>query len=852
MSGRYLKYLLQNGFVNHWLVAGPLQRPVQPSGSPGEENERKAQIAREMEDPAPGYSEAPVERQSFSYAGEKLTWRYFRCADDHQVDVSSVYPLWTHSRTWAYTRLVLPKPVTLNFTLSVSGPAMVWVNGKPIFKVEDFNNKQESNTFSAVLDLENDVLVRFDQVGVRQCENWMALRIVDLPEGLKEEDVLVRVPTSAKFPHRHHKLEGMLEKAYLEDVANYQGVNIKLHWAEDTNEEMRYAYQIQDDQDRIYVEGTWDPDVKEPLEIGHPNRIFERPYWVVLKAPGREYWEQDLRYERRMPLYILDNEFSDSLYGDMFSRRQEALEDAARREGQVFAEIAKMAIEQWGRLDYAVIQESIARMNRREAGSPIDAAGLLSILYRYLEKARLSDALTEAIENAILGYAYWVDEPGSSESPLNFTSESQAILFHACEILAGQRYPDRLFANSGMKGSDHRVKGEQLALDWLRKRGRGGFIEWDSNTTFETNIGALALLTSLAENEQVRELAAVVLDKILFLIAVNSYKGVYGSTHGITGAAMVKSARLEATSAVTRLLWGLGIYSMYIFGMVSLATSEYEYPSFFANLATLLPEELWSKERHVADVDAGPGTGEINKVTYKTPDYMLGSAQDFRAGQNGSGEHIWQATMGPDAIVFANHPACMSEGEARLNGFWRGNGVLPRVAQWKDVLISVHNIPLGEGMGFTHAFFPTFAFDEWEIKDGWAFARKGKGYLAITAMHGIELMKHGPDGFRELRSYGDNNIWICHMGRDAVDGYFSTFQREILARKLTWKDLAVGFTSLRGEELAFGWEDPLTVNGQEQPITGFQHIENPYCSTGLPAGQMDISYADLVLRLNFQ
>ena len=50
--------------------------------------------------------------------------------------------------------------------------------------------------------------------------------------------------------------------------------------------------------------------------------------------------------------------------------------------------------------------------------------------------------------------------------------------------------------------------------------------------------------------------------------------------------------------------------------------------------------------------------------------------------------------------------------------------------------------------------FPTFAFDEYEIEKGWAFARKGKGYLAITARQGIELIKRGPDGYRELRSYG--------------------------------------------------------------------------------------------------
>jgi hypothetical protein len=89
------------------------------------------------------------------------------------------------------------------------------------------------------------------------------------------------------------------------------------------------------------------------------------------------------------------------------------------------------------------------------------------------------------------------------------------------------------------------------------------------------------------------------------------------------------------------------------------------------------------------------------------------------------------------------------------------------------------------------------------------------------------------------------------MGRDGVDGSFRTFKRDILRIKPDWQDLSVRFNSLRGEELAFGWEGPLRVNGQEQPITGFRHIDNPYCVAELPSDHMDIRYEDLLLRLNF-
>ena len=46
----------------------------------------------------------------------------------------------------------------------------------------------------------------------------------------------------------------------------------------------------------------------------------------------------------------------------------------------------------------------------------------------------------------------------------------------------------------------------------------------------------------------------------------------------------------------------------------------------------------------------------LHKAIYKTPDYLLCSAQDFQPGQRSRGGQSWQATLGADAIVFVNHP----------------------------------------------------------------------------------------------------------------------------------------------------------------------------------------------------
>jgi hypothetical protein len=66
------------------------------------------------------------------------------------------------------------------------------------------------------------------------------------------------------------------------------------------------------------------------------------------------------------------------------------------------------------------------------------------------------------------------------------------------------------------------------------------------------------------------------------------------------------------------------------------------------------------------------------------------------------------------------------------------------------------------------------------------------------------------------------------------------------------EEQAVKMTSLRGEKLAFGWQGPLIINGVEQPISGFKHIENPYCTADLPAKHLDITQGEFLMRLNFE
>jgi hypothetical protein len=328
---------------------------------------------------------------------------------------------------------------------------------------------------------------------------------------------------------------------------------------------------------------------------------------------------------------------------------------------------------------------------------------------------------------------------------------------------------------------------------------------------------------------------------------VNSFQGAFGATQGQATTASVLSARLQATSGLARLLWGKGNFTEAVLGQVSLALCRhYELPEVIRQIALSPADALWSQERH-----QWPG-GEVNKAVYKTKSFMLACAQDYRPGQPGTAEHIWQATLGHDAVVFTNHPSNLSESDARRPNLWAGNGILPRAVMWGDVLFALYQLPADDWLGYTHAYFPARAFDEHVVANKWAFARKGDAYLALTARCGLDFLTTGQTAWRELRSTGLDNLWVCHLGQALLDGTFAEFQEKIQALSLTWEPESVHFTSLRGDQLAFGWQGPLQVNGEAQNLVGPNHIENPYGVAPLPATQFDILHQGQGIRLKFE
>jgi hypothetical protein len=806
MTVNHLEYSPVDGYIHNWLVTGPRQVDLP---------ERPAQCLETCRQYATGdvpLAETPIERDYLSLGEEKLRWLYYRTQADHQACLVADCPTWQVVQGFVYAQVHTSRAQAGKMVLTTNALVDVWVNGQLAYQA-DVLPALGLKTVSFPVNLNdgrNDVLLRQTQVARGKMDLRLALRLTELAE----PNVKVVLPTQINRPDRHYRLERILDYAYLEDVVSYRGAHFNVRWSEGLTDEAQLTYEVQDVNENIYVTGNLDAHPDNPYDAGHEYLLRDQPYWLALHAMGMEFYNQNLRYQRKLPIQALETYPSLSPYGTFSQRQREALEYAAKHDKMLFAQIALMQMGRWQEVKVNAILSAAERVRRNEVGSLVDLLGLLGMCLRYESEAAFPPEISPVVKAGALHTRYTLTESAS---------DSDVIVMAACQILAGQY---------DAQADQHRQAGEQTALAWLKQHGTHG-LALTSSQEYDYILAALAHLTSLAQDENVRELAAVMLDKLFFTLAIHSYRGAYGYSPQ-------KSTQLEAVAGVIRMMWGLGVFNTHLAGMVSLACSDYEFPVFIGEIANE-QQEFWGRERQ----------GDCNQATYRTADYLLTSLQDYRKGQRGGGEHIWQATLGQHALVFANHPACIRQEETGLPGFWQGNDVLPRVAQWKDVLIAVHQLPDDAWLDFTHAYFPIYAFDEYVIADGWAFARKGDGYLALTAERGLELVKMAPDGYRELRSPGRQNTWLCHMGRSAQDGDFAAFQEKIRAIKLAWGELSLACTSLRGETIAFGWDEPLTVNGQEQPLNGFKHFENPYCTAEFPAPSLEIAYQGIVMRLSF-
>jgi len=612
--------------------------------------------------------------------------------------------------------------------------------------------------------------------------------------------------------------------------------------------------------------------------------------------------------------------------------RSQAIERYSSGSGNAYGQLARLALGK--PIDEEGFRSAIASIDERGDCADFRLHPVLRLLYQFGENPNVSEGLLEEARRSVLGFKYWPDEPGVDS--MCTWSENHQILFAAGGYLAGQLFPDAVFTNSGQTGREKMAVHRPRVLRWLDLRFRSGFSEWLSNVYYDEDLAPLVNLVDFCEDEDIARRAAMVIDLLLTDMAVNSFRGTFGSTHGRTYESEKKSADAENTADTQALMfgtrpplghgnmsatcfalsdkyrmprviraiandserpemvnrqrtgiriaeakqWGLG-FRDFEDGMVFLSLEAYAHPRTINLMMDMLDAYNWWENEFFEDFNAKRGLlktarklrllplvaklfewditrnvrEEANLYTYRTPDYMLSSAQDYRKGYGGDQHHIWQATLGPEATCFTTHPA---RRKGPSPNYWVGSGVLPRVAQVRNVVLAIYRITkrpalyVPNRLMFTHAWVPKDQFDEVVERDGWIFARLGEGYLALRSQHPYHWQTEpGKDQNGEVIVPGQQNVWLCELGRKEVDGDFADFMARILAAPLSFGRLKVSYHSPTQGKLEFGWRGALRQDGCPVPLDEYARYENPYTYAAFPAQEVALRCGDHWLRLNW-
>ena len=625
--------------------------------------------------------------------------------------------------------------------------------------------------------------------------------------------------------------------------------------------------------------------------------------------------------------------------GTYEARSQAYLDYAAASGTSLYAQVAKLELSR-GPIDETAVRKAIETISTRKDGADFVANALLRMMHS--PSPLLKPSLRADMKKALLGLKYWADEPGGKDL-LSIWSENHQINYHAAQFLAGELFGEDTFTNSGRKGNQQRDLGRARVLRWIDIKARTGFTEWDSNNCFINTSAALMNLAELARDEEVARRAAMILDVMFFDIAMDSFRGSYGTSHGRTyPRAITAGGATEDTAPLQRIAWGMGALGKpdNVAAIYLASSKRYRVARTIEVAAQQMPEKLTNKERSslriadgarfglslddpeeffvlhaggkystpeyiqrslkvidklhiyryglvmrpyaealletykelarrglpVTDLDNG-SMERVDKITFRTPDYQLSTAQDYRKGRPGSQQHIWQATLGPGTPVFTIHPGGTSK-------YWQGR--LPRNGQHENVLVAIYDIPeaplpgpktifppdaTGDAVPSpapseekldprTLAVFRRADFDEVVQKNGWTFGRRGQAYVGLWSRAKTEW-SNDVFGGEGLVAAGRKHVWVCQMGRQKVDGPFAAWTEKLAAAPITSTDSSVKYKAPGVGEVSFGWEGPLRVAGKTIPLGDYMHFDNPYARVPWGQGRYQIAVAGHKLLLDF-
>lgn len=814
-----LVYPLYKGkYVNRWLVAGIFEKSLQfkPTTMSGDINQwlldgfsihenpcRKEFVAtRKKMTPLVQFSEKILPNDIVEDDGDKRRWNIYWPWDNPSVDLSSFWFVPTYLKAYAMTYLKSECRHKAKFELRTCGGAVVWVNGQLVVDFTPFtrNNEQKTEFEIELNEGFNQVVVCFDDLAERDTLYYFTLAY----QG--EEKIEMVIPLGNKNCRKITKMECALAHAYFPSDTVIRG-NVLLYLHNPFDEEVVFTVRV--------APG----EVLTDDKIQKISRVLSANNHILHLGMAEDFHMgfsclevtsviEGIPMSRLFKLQIYPEKLVHKIDGNIRQRKDHVLQFIAENGTEDIHKAMAILLTNGDKTKAErLILKQLEGINKRQDCSDFYLIMLLKIWIEFREKEIFSEDLWNEIKDCILKFRYWMDEPG--DDVMWFFSENHALLFHSCELIAGQIFPDEVFANSGLKGEQHIVKAEQLLLDWFERFFAEGLTEWNSSAYIPIDVLGLAALYSMSHHVVLKEKADKALDNLFYCMAINGLRGVLSCSFGRSYEKELKGNYVNAVSCLSWIAWEQGYINASTLGVVAFCLTDYTPPQHY-QMYMNVPERKALVFRNTQGYK-----GYVNLYAYKTKNYMLSSASEYRPGHNGYQEHVLHAVFDAEAMVWINHPGELHTHGHGRPGFWAGNGSLPKVSQYRGLAIAIYDIPAGHIADYTHAYLPIPCFDRFVQYKNWFFVARGKNFAAIHAKNGFFLQDKGVNKDRELISNGYRNIWVLRIAGKEEFKSFDIFVDKMVRSPFHFgegQEITV-FDPIYGK-VKVSWNEPLTVNGK--------------------------------------
>ena len=722
------------------------------------------------------------------------------------IDASGFYYRPTYLRMYGFTTLWSDVANTIDFELETCGGLTVWANEQLICDFTPFTRNLVKKTTVSIplLKGENSLVVCLDDLAERDTDYYFRMK------RLGGADLKILIPVKEEVN------EGVLTK--MEQMLNAMSFDKEAYISESIKMNLINPFETNLDLEVIITPGEFIEKMEQSWKLIKTRKYTMEPFQKGLElfhtddiSPGYYYFTVVLTYQgisikRKIGNQLVREEFLLSGNEDSSIRKKLAMDAIIRfAPDNSYKAAALLYMNQDCQRAEAILMEELEGVRSRKDCSDFHFI-IMIYIYRMFH-SRISDTLKKALEETMVQYRYWIDEPG--DDVMWFFSENHALLFHCCQYLTGTYLPDRIFTNSGKTGTEVKARGEELLHRWFDDFFREFITEWNSNAYIPVDVLGIGTLYNLTEEDNpLHKKAQKALDMIFYSLTVNAHKGAVMTSFGRSYEKEMKGNYNAGTTSLLYVAYNAGYLNRACIGYISLILGNYEPPMEYNKYAVIDEEEEMIFE------NTQGFENHVNLYLYKNNRALLSTAVGFKPFEKGYQEHILQATIDETAQVFINHPGeAFPYGSGRPN-FWAGNGVLPLGAQFENTAVLRFHIEEEERIGYTHAYIPISAFSRYKGEDGVLVLEKDGAYIAVKALQGLTIQEHGPNQFREFISQGRDNVWVVRVGSlredQSLDDVFNVFKKLVINVDGT----STSVTDENGTEYLLEKETILKVNGE--------------------------------------